>query len=300
MPYCTQCGAEVDPTNSFCTSCGASLDGGDDTAGASGAEAAAASESPGTTASTSQPTGQAATSTADTGAAEDVTAPFQPDTASDGPTDLLSRGVSFLLEHPGSFALFGVAGVIQLLAELLGIGSTIGGASGGMFVVALLFDLAAAVVVAVGMGVVIYGIATVGDGEFFDVEALARRSTNQLPAAIIAGLIWSIAVGIGLLFLVLPGIYLMLRFAVTPHLVFLEEAGPVQALQSSWGQTSGHLGTLLGILLAVAIPALILQVVPLVGRALATGVMTPIGIAAVTEFYLDLTDSTGQASTAGN
>ncbi|MCK6526311.1 hypothetical protein L6R50_01690 [Myxococcota bacterium] len=72
--------------------------------------------------------------------------------------------------------------------------------------------------------------------EVFD----AFRSGKRYGNAVIASLLSSFAVGIGLLLLVLPGIYLMIRLFYVPALVMVEGADGVEALRESWRRTEGR------------------------------------------------------------
>lgn len=83
----------------------------------------------------------------------------------------------------------------------------------------------------------------------------------RLVYLVAALLVAAIIVGIGLIFLILPGIYLALRFALHPAAVMVDGEGPLRALSESWNRTGGHLLTILGFWLALFVPLLVLLVV---------------------------------------
>lgn len=85
---------------------------------------------------------------------------------------------------------------------------------------------------------------------------LATRVIYLVVATIVVG----IAVLIGLIFLVLPGLYLAVRFALYPAAVMVDGEGPIGGLSESWDRTSGHGLTVFGFYLAVGLPAIVLLV----------------------------------------
>lgn len=254
MSYCTACGEEVQPADEFCTACGAALTG----------------------------TAEAEPAAPDQAAAQGVDAVVTrstPRTVTSEPiahgSDVLSRAWAFLSGEPAALVVFAVAGGLQLIATVAG------GVAG-------VLEIVAALTVAVGSGVVIFGVPRVEAGDAFDLGSLVERTIGRIVPAIVAGILWWVLVVIGLVLLVFPGIYLMLRLAFTAQAVFLEERGPVEALRSSWAQTEGNLLVVLVVLGAVVVGSIVLSLIPVVGRPLATLAVTPLGIAGLTYLYLDI------------
>lgn len=86
----------------------------------------------------------------------------------------------------------------------------------------------------------------------FADETLGYSPTRKSIAvrfiySIVAGILIGIIVAIGLLLLILPGIYLALKFALAPAAVWIDDQGPISALSVSWNRTAGHLLTLIGV-----------------------------------------------------
>ena len=79
--------------------------------------------------------------------------------------------------------------------------------------------------------------------EVNDLFSVFRRAWLN---AVIANLVVSVIIGIGLVLLVIPGIYLAVRLCFVPYIVADEAVGPFQALTESWNRTSGHFWTLFG------------------------------------------------------
>lgn len=79
-------------------------------------------------------------------------------------------------------------------------------------------------------------------------EPAAERSFGvRLAIVFVANLIAGIAVVIGLLLLVVPGVYLLVRFRLVTAAVMLEDRGPVDALARSYELTEGHGWTVFGV-----------------------------------------------------
>jgi len=112
-----------------------------------------------------------------------------------------------------------------------------------------------------------------GSAEFADVFNIF----NRVPFYIIALIMQLVVVSIGLVFLVIPGVYLAVRFQFVSYRI-LEGDNPIEAFQHSWEITQDHVLELilfdlllLGILIAGVIAFLVgtLVAVPLVGLAMA-------------------------------
>ena len=78
-------------------------------------------------------------------------------------------------------------------------------------------------------------------------NSLGVRVLLTLLAAFVAGL----AIVVGLLLLVLPGLYLFTRLYLVVPAVMLGDDGPLEALSSSWDRTDGNVLTVAGVALAV-------------------------------------------------
>lgn len=106
------------------------------------------------------------------------------------------------------------------------------------------------------------GIAVIVATKTFD-EAhgpeidVAARAVYLAVATPVAGIV----IIIGLLLLVLPGIYLIVRFALYPAAVMVDDEGPLEGLSASGDRTKGHGLTVFGSLLAVFVPGILLTVV---------------------------------------
>tara|TARA_Y100000992_G_C21193715_1_gene456870 strand:- start:52 stop:789 length:738 start_codon:yes stop_codon:yes gene_type:complete len=66
---------------------------------------------------------------------------------------------------------------------------------------------------------------------------IAKKIYYKIPYLFISGFLSGILVTIGLLLLILPGIYLFGRFALFPIFIALENKGPIESLKDSWEYT---------------------------------------------------------------
>ena len=88
-------------------------------------------------------------------------------------------------------------------------------------------------------------------------NSLGVRVLLTLLAAFVAGL----AIVVGLLLLVLPGLYLFTRLYLVVPAVMLSDDGPLEALGSSWDRTEGDVLTVAGVALAVFAVSAVVQLV---------------------------------------
>ena len=76
------------------------------------------------------------------------------------------------------------------------------------------------------------------NGEF-DVKDTFSTFDNYLNV-VLANLLVSAIIAIGLIFLVVPGVILACRLAFVRYLVMDKKLEPVEAVEASWRMTRGH------------------------------------------------------------
>lgn len=76
--------------------------------------------------------------------------------------------------------------------------------------------------------------------EKLDLKEMFKGFKDNYLNIILANLIWFAIVGIGLVFLIIPGIILGCRLAFIPYLVMDKKMEPVAAVEKSWEMTRGH------------------------------------------------------------
>lgn len=125
----------------------------------------------------------------------------------------------------------------------------------GIFMIVLIANVVGVIPFIGGViGQVMHGIAvskaseTIGHSGLTN-PPLLNRSLYLLTAWIIGG----IAILIGLIFLLLPGIYLMVRLYLVPAAVMSDGKGPLQSIEESWDRTDGHLVTVFGFAVVLSV-----------------------------------------------
>jgi hypothetical protein len=157
-------------------------------------------------------------------------------------------------------------------------------------------------------------VRSVGVGEELVVSAALQGGLGRVLPLVLMTLAFSIAVGIGLVLLVIPGLILMVSLILGANLVLFEGKGPIAALSGShrlvwgdWWRTAAILTVgfivvivlyiLAGILIGVAIPllgfgvedALIVGFVSgLLVNALMSVLVSPFYVALLISIYWDL------------
>lgn len=146
-----------------------------------------------------------------------------------------------------------------------------------------------------------------------------RLATRRLPRAtvdsLLAGIVVKVAVAVGLVLFVLPGLYLAGALAFTRQEVAVEDRGVVEALRASWSRTDGdraELAVLVALLAGVVFAgvylpwAVGLEVLPagspvpwlvLVANLV---VLKTLGVAVVSRAYAQATGEAGTGTTDGD
>ncbi len=95
----------------------------------------------------------------------------------------------------------------------------------------------------------------------FDMERLKRMKPLFIPYIVGTFLLFSL-VSVGLALLVVPGVYVAIRFQFTPYLIVDRGMGPIEAFKAAWSMTRG-LGLELFLFLLSIVGLNILGAVPL-------------------------------------
>lgn len=77
------------------------------------------------------------------------------------------------------------------------------------------------------------------DGEEPQFSAYGQQA-RKLITAILASLLYSVAMVVGLIFLIIPGLYLAIRLQFYLILIVEEDCGIIESLQKSWELTRGQ------------------------------------------------------------
>ena len=176
----------------------------------------------------------------------------------------------------GATAILAAASIgIEALARA--IDGTLSGAPDEPTLLGFIVNLALGTIV--GMGGTAFYLAAHDNSETVELSSLWHPQPfwKYLGASILA----SLAIGVGLVLLIVPGIILALMFMFTTFLVIERELGPIEALKESNRITRGHKWNLLGLLLMLILVNLLGVLALIVGLL----VSVPVTVLALTHVY---------------
>jgi hypothetical protein len=104
---------------------------------------------------------------------------------------------------------------------------------------------------------------------------LLRGSLALLLPMLALTLLQGMAVGFGLLFLILPGLFLLARFALSVPLIATSRRDPIDALATSWRLTDGHSFQIMGYV-ALLLAGFLLVSLGIGGLGAAIGVVSTV------------------------
>jgi Membrane domain of glycerophosphoryl diester phosphodiesterase len=103
-------------------------------------------------------------------------------------------------------------------------------------------------------GALTFAVDDVRDGRIdTTIGELYRRTQPFLGALVVAGLLAAIGIGIGLVLLIAPGLYLLARWALIVPAIVLEKRSAGEAFTRSSELTDGHRWTVLGVAVIVLV-----------------------------------------------
>lgn len=131
-------------------------------------------------------------------------------------------------------------------------------ASGSSLASNLLWSLIAVVLSFVGafwlQGALIEAVQDVRDGRAdMTITELYERTALRLPALIAAGIVAGLAIALGFVLLIVPGLFLLTRWALIPAVIVIEKRSAAESFDRSWQLTRGHAWAVFGSLLVAYI-----------------------------------------------
>jgi hypothetical protein len=90
------------------------------------------------------------------------------------------------------------------------------------------------------------------------------RTVDRLPTLVVANLVSLLAILIGLVLLIVPGLLIGARLSAATPAIVLDRHGPIAALERSNGLVRGHTWAVVGAFVVVALFVLALALAPLV------------------------------------
>jgi hypothetical protein len=87
-------------------------------------------------------------------------------------------------------------------------------------------------------GALVKAEVSVARGEPFSVGAALGAGLRRLPAVLLASLLSVLACGIGMVLLIIPGLYVLVKMQLWVVAMFVDDAGALESIQTSWRLTS--------------------------------------------------------------
>jgi hypothetical protein len=184
--------------------------------------------------------------------------------------DILNETFVLYARHLGTFAVIAVAVAVPIDLLLFGVlgqqlWSDYGddlpfGVELGQYLVPLLLTTP---LITAGH---VHAVMQIAAGERPSAAASLRAAGRALPRVAVALVLLSVLSTLGLLLLIVPGVYLWIRWFVAPQAVVTEELEPNAGLHRSWDLVTGNWWRVFGIYLVVALIAAVaggIFVVPL-------------------------------------
>lgn len=139
------------------------------------------------------------------------------------------------------------------------------------------------------------------DLEAFPTAEHTRRLGRTVLVTLVVSVVVFVAIAVGTVFLILPGIFLAVSLVFAVLVVVVEDASVIEALRRSWSLTKGNrirlfvLGFLLVVLggivgAAFSLVGMVAPVVGEVGGAVGSGVVGAFGVALLVGAYRQLAD----------
>jgi hypothetical protein len=159
----------------------------------------------------------------------------------------------------------------------------------------------------------VYAVQDARDGSLDTGTAdIFRRSTPFLVPLVVAGILAGVAIGIGFVLLIVPGLFLLTIWAVIAPAIVVEETGVAGAFSRSRALVRGHFWVVFAIVvittLLTGIASGVLQVLfsflpraleIFVGGTIASAVVAPFMAIAFTLLFFKLRDAHNEAAGAG-
>jgi hypothetical protein len=218
MPeYCPNCGEEVAQGASFCSYCGEDITPRQSVAGnTTGTDHAAGQQEAGWGESHQQQQTHRG-----------------PQVPRKGAVDTLSQAFSWLMSESALVVLFLVSGLI----------------SGVVQVAAPALNFFGIIINSIIGAVAFIAAERKLQNSQFDVMAAIERAVGRIISLVVIAIGYAVAVGIGVLLLVIPGIYLGVRLSLALPACILDGQGVSESFSTSWDVAGENMGKIFGIFL---------------------------------------------------
>ncbi len=211
--------------------------------------------------------------------------------------DLFKKGFNYLVTYPVFLVPPLIPAVVSILVSLIILASAASALHGGkgffgaflLFIIGITITLVVQLVVS---AMLIHMAQRAEEGAVPTLGESYRVSMERLGDIVVASCIVGIAVGIGLLFFVLPGLVLAFFFIFTFQEIIVKGKSAFEAITGSYELVKETFSNTLGFFILLLIVTLIiggiLGLVPMVGNFVATLIITPYCAIVTTVYYLQV------------
>ena len=105
----------------------------------------------------------------------------------------------------------------------------------------------------------VHAVRRIGAGERPTLGQVALQGLRVLPTVAAAEIIASLGIGAGFIALVIPGVFLLVRWGVVAQVAAIDDDNWVEALKRRWKLTSGNALHVFGLLLLTALLVAVLR-----------------------------------------
>jgi hypothetical protein len=105
----------------------------------------------------------------------------------------------------------------------------------------------------------VHAVRRIAGGERPVLAEVALQGVRVLPTVAAAEIIATLGIGLGFIALIVPGVFLLVRWAVVAQAAAIDNDNWIEALRRSWQLTSGNFIHVFGLLLITGLTALALR-----------------------------------------
>ncbi len=137
-----------------------------------------------------------------------------------------------------------LAGIVLVSGLLVGLPQIIAGEENAGLVISLIAFILGLLI---GLGQIKIALSLADDGR--PTWADLFNNYRLVPYYFIASLLAGVLIGIGLILLIIPGVYIGIRLIFFPYFLVDKKVGPIEAIKQSFAITKGEVWSLLGMIL---------------------------------------------------
>lgn len=188
-------------------------------------------------------------------------------------SEALNKGWELTKKHWQRFLLLIIVGVVFYGAISLVGSALFSQSSGGQFIMQVVSWILSAIVSIV----LTRFLLNAYDGKSTAFDVLLKLEGKMVLSMVLFFIIYTIAITIGLILLIVPGIIVAIGWYFASYLIVDKKMDLMPAIRGSWEMTKGNRGRIFWFSLAIALPAIILSLAivgSIVGAVMGTSSLT--------------------------